>query len=212
MICQFKKTYLLQFSPLPTNTQFTERGVKESGYVSLGRRMEKKRSILAMARGRVLPDALKKGHNAMNNDNSDGDEVDDSNTKQLCGKMRTKFLMNEMIDHEKKMSELKRKRGAAYLNDRMIAKSQLTSDNLQFKKLRINKKVARVKLTAAQQPRSNVYSRRTGQTLTPLMLGKIQYGKLVKRHNIEAIRQELRARRVEFLEKTKWADLIKSLK
>ena len=41
--------------------QFVERGVKESGYISLGRYAEEKRTILAIARGKVLPDSLSNG-------------------------------------------------------------------------------------------------------------------------------------------------------
>ena len=57
-LLEFKKVYLLQYSALPTNTQFTERGVKESGYVTLGRRGEANRSILAIAQGTLLPEAM----------------------------------------------------------------------------------------------------------------------------------------------------------
>ena len=34
----FRNNYIFKFSALPTKTQFTELGVKESGFVSLGRR------------------------------------------------------------------------------------------------------------------------------------------------------------------------------
>ena len=46
---------------MPSNTQFTERGVKESGYVSLGQRNETNRSILAIACGKTLKETIKKG-------------------------------------------------------------------------------------------------------------------------------------------------------
>ena len=45
----FRNLYLHQYSAFPTNTQFVERGVKESGYVSLGRRGEAQRSVLAIS-------------------------------------------------------------------------------------------------------------------------------------------------------------------
>ena len=46
---------------MPSNTQFKERGVKKYGYVSLGRRYETNRSVLAIARGKTLKEALKRG-------------------------------------------------------------------------------------------------------------------------------------------------------
>ena len=61
VLSAFRTTYLNEYSALPTNTQFTERGVKESGYTSLGRRGEINRSIFAMSRGKIIPEVLKKG-------------------------------------------------------------------------------------------------------------------------------------------------------
>ena len=60
----------------------------------------------------------------------------------------------------------------------------------------------------------NVYQQRVGQTLTPLIQGKIQYGKLLKKHNIEQVRCELikRGEGEKFDERTKWTALIKLLK
>ena len=60
-LVEFRKIYLLRYAALPTNTQFGERGVKESGYVTLGRRNESNRSILAISRGTLLPEALAVG-------------------------------------------------------------------------------------------------------------------------------------------------------
>ena len=61
VLSAFRTVYLKEYSALPTNTQFTERGVKESGTTSLGRREEITRSIFAISRGKLIPEALKKG-------------------------------------------------------------------------------------------------------------------------------------------------------
>lgn len=58
----YRNIYLLKYAVPPTNTQFTEKGVKESGFVSLGRRGETNRSVLVIARGKILPEALHVGH------------------------------------------------------------------------------------------------------------------------------------------------------
>ena len=51
----FANIYRYNYSALPTNSQFTERGMKESGYVTLGRCAEKNRSALAIARAKIIP-------------------------------------------------------------------------------------------------------------------------------------------------------------
>ena len=48
--------------------------------------------------------------------------------------------------------------------------------------------------------------------LTPLMEGKIQYGKMKNLENIDPVRNELRARSVHFKISTGWKELIKLLK
>ena len=58
---KFLTLYLHQYLSFPTNTQFVERGVKESGYVSLGQRGESQQSVFAISRAKLLPEALRKG-------------------------------------------------------------------------------------------------------------------------------------------------------
>ena len=50
ILVPFCNIYLFKYSALPTNTQFTERGFKESGVVSLGKRGETNRSIFYLPR------------------------------------------------------------------------------------------------------------------------------------------------------------------
>ena len=52
LLVALREDYLHQYAAVPTNTQFVERGVKESGYVTLGRRCKSNRTILAIARGK----------------------------------------------------------------------------------------------------------------------------------------------------------------
>ena len=72
-LIDFRQLYLEQYSAFPTNTQFVERGVKESGFVALGRRDEKNRTILALSRSKVLPEALALGRALVNRDNNSED-------------------------------------------------------------------------------------------------------------------------------------------
>ena len=61
VISEFCTTYLNGYSALPTNTKFTKHGVKELGYTFLGRRIEINGGIFSMSRGKIIPEALKKG-------------------------------------------------------------------------------------------------------------------------------------------------------
>ena len=58
----------------------------------------------------------------------------------------------------------------------------------------------------------NVHKRRTGQTLTPLISGKVQYAKIVKAHNMQAVRNELTARGFVFNANTTLKAMIKLIK
>eukprot|EP00957_Ditylum_brightwellii_P149607 11392279-Ditylum_brightwellii.AAC.1 len=53
-VLAFCNRFLLKYSSFPTNTQFIERGVKDSGYVSLGRRNETSRSVMITACGGTM--------------------------------------------------------------------------------------------------------------------------------------------------------------
>ena len=97
----FKTIYLHEFVAPPVNTQFVERGVKESDYVALGRRGESNRTILAITRGKILPEELQKGR-----DNINDESIDDSKKKQLQGKKKTEYLVRELENHFNNISDL----------------------------------------------------------------------------------------------------------
>ena len=100
-LIQFREIYLFQYSGLPTNTQFVEHGVKESGYVTLGRRKELNQSIMVMARGRIISEALLKGRVEINQNNED-----DEDDKQLKGKTKTIFLMQSVCKYLNDLEEM----------------------------------------------------------------------------------------------------------
>ena len=202
--------YLHRYSALPTNTQFGERGVKESGYVSLGRRNEANRSVLAISRGKLLPEALALGREEIRVKHQDEE-------KQLQGKAKTRVLMAEFHNHEDCIQKLlhKRKRdGNNIVQERKKVKRSLTHNAIQFKVERTKKQLDSIITKVNNNPAPNVYERRSGQTLTPLIDGRIQYGKMLKKYNTEAIQGELQARGLgdKFDDKTNWTTLIKLLK
>ena len=160
VLLSFRNIYLMEYSALPTNTQFTERGVKESGVVSLGRRGETNRSIFSISRGKLVPDALKKGR-------------EETDAKQLQGKMRTKVLMRELLAHHTLIGHKRHLNCDVFETEQEIIQKAITNKDSQFKTHRIQCKVEKVMEKAHANPAPNVYERCTGQTLTPLMKGKI---------------------------------------
>eukprot|EP00957_Ditylum_brightwellii_P013230 998366-Ditylum_brightwellii.AAC.1 len=97
VMTKMRQCYLLVYSSLPVNIQFVERGIKENSYVSLGGRQETNRSTLAVARGKVLPEALQHGIDVFNKETS----VEDIERKmcQLSGKRKTTALMQTLLKH-----------------------------------------------------------------------------------------------------------------
>ena len=61
---------------------------------------------------------------------------------------------------------------------------------------------------------ANMFERRRGQTLTPLVDGRIQIHKMNRDENIEAVRSELQARGLtqNFDDKSTWTNLLTLLK
>ena len=82
---------------MSSNTQFTERRVKESGYVSLGQRNETNRSVLAIARGKTLKKALKRGREEIQPLIHAGEPIQ-KKAKQIQGKMKCKVMMREVFE------------------------------------------------------------------------------------------------------------------
>ena len=114
-LASFRQLYLHRFSAFPINSQFTERGVKESGHVSLGRRNETHRSLLAISRAKIMPNALQdyrddvKVESESESDAEDGEDDEDGEkkVKQLGGKRRAKFLMCGLFEHNTEMVAFK---------------------------------------------------------------------------------------------------------
>ena len=205
LLVALRDEYLHQYAALPTNTQFVERGVKESGYVTLGRRCESNRTILAIARGKDLPEALANGHQELHNENGE----EEKRRYQLKGKRKTIELMKSINSHNKDMScMINSCTEKEFSNKRRRVKEALTDPSAQFKKERIIKKVDAIKQSYSNNPAPNRFQRREGYTLTPLLEGKIQYGKMKKKDNMDAVRDELKARMVGFRNEIGWKEII----
>ena len=61
---------------------------------------------------------------------------------------------------------------------------------------------------------TSIYKKLTDQSLTPPLEGKIQYHKMKKNHNMEAVRDKLVARNLQasFTNENNWTSLLELLK
>ena len=176
---EFANLYRNEYSALPTNSQFMEWGIKESGYVSLGRRSKKNRSTLAIACARIIPGAMAEGKKLV--------EKDDGKKRSVQGKIRTKVLTKEAIKHKTMIDKIQQIDNHYLLTHKRII-ADLTCNARQFKSERIEKKVRNYKDNHTKARRSRTYQN-IGYDLTPLLSGKIRYAKMKKEHNMEQIRK-----------------------
>ena len=137
---------------------------------------------------------------------------EETNAKQLQGKMRTKVLMRELLAHHTLIGHKRKLDCDVFETEQEKIQKAITNKDSQFKTHRIQCKVEKVIEKAHANPAPNIYERRTGQTLTPLMSGKIQIHKMKKQHNMEAVRNELRVRGCTFMETDTWTTLLNKLK
>eukprot|EP00957_Ditylum_brightwellii_P150708 11474993-Ditylum_brightwellii.AAC.1 len=82
----------------------------------------------------------------------------------------------------------------------------------QFKQKYIQEKVDNMMSSYRQTRPPSQYQRQAGHSLTPLLQGKIQYDKLLKKYNMEAVKEELLAHGITFESNTTWRSLIGLLK
>ena len=67
----FQQLYHIKYSAFPTNSHLAERGVKESGFVTLKKRNQTNRSLFSTARSRLIPDAMKSGEEMLGEKHQD---------------------------------------------------------------------------------------------------------------------------------------------
>lgn len=125
----------------------------------------------------------------------------------MQGKQKTKILVRELLKEGKKVKQI-----TSSQETRRSLTQALTLERSGFKKERIRKKIDHIKDRIRNTPAPNIYQRRTGQTLTPLIQGKIQFHKLKKKYNTKQIKDELVKRGIEFDNRQNWTTLIKLLK
>ena len=133
--------------------------MKESGHVLLGRRMETNQSFFAISRGKIIPDALKKGRFDIQADKNDT-LVQSEKSNQLQGKTKTKWLIHELIVQHQSVNKLVIKRhfkGVDYMTEQKQIRLSLTDTKQQLKIEQINCKVEGVKRKAHNTPAPNVY-------------------------------------------------------
>ena len=203
---RFKRKYGGQGS----NAQMTERGVKESGYVSLGNRGESTRSIYALARGDTIEEvgvAVRKEKRGKNGENNEEKII------QVQNKEKAKQVLVESEQQQKQLDNLRKQVGGkAYQKLRQEVWDQLTKKDAQFKAKRIAKKTTVFKERFHQPHVPNSLENRPGYHTTGLVEGKVQFGLLKKDDNFLQVKRELQARNIPFDPRANWTTLLNALK
>ena len=123
--------------------------------------------------------------------------------------------MRELTKTATKIKLLQKKRSRDGINtmaEKRDIKRTFTNSTLQFKHESIDQKLAAVIRTSHKVTCPNVHERRTGQTLTPLISGKIQYTQMLKVHNMQAVRNESITRGFVFDANIRYTAMIQLIK
>ena len=209
-----RDNFVQKSSALPSNSQFTEQGVKESNYCTLGRREEKTRSIQALARGTTVSEANLSAKIELQKSRESRAGYDSTNEQavQIQGKEKTRSVIREALRQEDELAALSIKIGPeTYKRKRDEIARSLTQDACQFKKIRVDKKVDNYIQNVDRPHLPSVAERRPGYHVTPLVGRRIQIRKMPMDRNFQQVRAELRARGVSFSLQDNWSALIKKL-
>eukprot|EP00957_Ditylum_brightwellii_P166062 12643229-Ditylum_brightwellii.AAC.1 len=93
----------MKYSALPTNMQFVECGVKESGYITLGQRNKTNCSIMAVMHDEAMMDALRQGREEINKTSKERE-----NRAQLQSKKQSLALLRGIIKHNNDVAKLQK--------------------------------------------------------------------------------------------------------
>ena len=211
-LTNFRDAFLKLYSAFATNTHSAERAIKESGEVTLAPRTEEFRTILAIARGRMIQDALRCGIVALKKLDEQGHFGENgAKEHQLKGKRRTHFLMQEL---QKQFVNLKNYKDGMpveeYERRRKAVKRSLTKNTFRTRRVRL--KVEKLKESVGEADISGTDEENEEETMTPFMMGRIRYFDILMKDNILTVRRELQARNIAFDGPPKWKPMIRLLK
>ena len=132
---RFRNKFLRKSGGLGSNAQCTERGVKEAGYVSLGRRGESSRSILALARGETVEEvgiALRK-RKREEKEKKTGESCSEESI-QVQNKSRAMQVIIETDKQQIKLNKIRVRDGKEkYKEARSQVRNSLKCKDAQFK-------------------------------------------------------------------------------
>mmetsp|Transcript_11225 Transcript_11225/g.16395 ORF Transcript_11225/g.16395 Transcript_11225/m.16395 type:complete len:173 (+) Transcript_11225:293-811(+) len=105
---KYRALFLKSYASLPTNSQGAERGVKESGYVSLGCQYENQCSTLAITCATLVLEYALNWKDDMRDKGKQHDEnEEEAKDKQLQGKKKMKALVEHILKQQSQLISIK---------------------------------------------------------------------------------------------------------
>ena len=142
----FRNFYLLKFSTLPTDTQFTERGVKSPSFLLLGRRGQREKLIGACNFSREILTkytVIRTSENLARHSSGKVGEEKYNHSNESANQKPTK---DQAVQIQRNHDGVDTAVGQKYI------KRTLTNKNIQFKVERINQNVEVVKKSLQYYP------------------------------------------------------------
>ena len=182
----------------------------------MGGQGESSRSVFTIARGTTVLETRIATQQALQvkreNNNRERHDSDDKKV-QVQGKEKVRQTILEIQKQHAQLHEIKKKLGDdKYNQKRKFVWNQLTNKEQLFKTARIEKKVQKFKDNINRPHVPTQAETRQGCFITPLLLGKHQYGKIKKEDNMKVVREELKARQGAFGKSDGWMKLLTLLK
>ena len=191
----------MRYVPIASNTQMTERGVKEGALCSTSDRGEISRSIYAVARSGFCEEA---GNLAEGRKGEHNKEIkrDDRRRRTLKSQANVEMVMNQyaiikqfQASNPEKYNEIERR-----------ARTYLSTRSSHFSTNRVNEKLEAFQRNMNTARAPNRYERLTGYDRTERSQGKLRITKLLKWNHEKALDSELEARGIVFDRKDTWTD------
>lgn len=196
-----------RYLPIPTNTQMTERGVKEGALCATSSRGEISRSIYAVARSGVC----EKAGNLAEGEKSERDKEikrDDRRRGTLKSEANIEMTMNQYAI----IKQFRENNPEEYKAVERRARTYLATRDSHFSSNRINEKVEAFQKNMSHERALNRFERLTGYGRTEVSQGKVRLTTLVKAKHERAVELELMARGVDFDPKELWTKKKERLK
>ena len=198
-LLSFKNTFLNRYIPIASNTQMTERGVKEGTLCSTATRGEMTRSVYAVARSGFVERAGDLSEEIKLESNEEVKRDD-----RFRGHVKGQANITTVIRQHNFVERFRKEHPEEYNAAENRATTYLGENKGHFRETRIAEKVDLFTAHLDKDRAPNRFERLRGYTRTQRSQGKVQITKLTKGKHERVIELELTARGIHFDPKDNW--------